>query len=222
MKFKVFFQLAVLFLFSDLCQAGPIHQWDVFSITLNSKKNYSNPYKDIPLTKGKDLLIATFIGTGGNALNKRIEIVGFWNGGSEWKVNFAPPESGRWKYTTYSTDKSLNSKTGAFDVISWSDQEKAANPARNGFIKVKKDGALAGHFFEYTDGVPVLWIGDTWWNWTGSRIHFDTFKQLVDDRSAKGFNIGQLFVPGITFHTDGIIPLPETFLLRLILKDQIF
>jgi len=55
---------------------------------------------------------------------------------------------------------------------------------------------MAGHFFEYTDGKPVLWIGDTWWNWTDRRIHMDSFKQLVDDRAAKGFNIGQLFVPG--------------------------
>ena len=196
MRLKIFLPVIVLSLLHNLCQAEIIHQWDVFTITLNSHKNYSNPYTDIPVSKGNDLLKVTFIGTGGNAINKKIDIIGFWNGGSEWKVNFAPPEAGSWKYLTYSADRSLNGKTGSFIVSSWSDDEKIANPVRNGFIKVKKDGALAGHFFEYSDGLPVLWIGDTWWNWTDSRIHFDSFKQLVDDRSAKGFNVGQLFVPG--------------------------
>lgn len=196
MKLKILAQFIVLCLFNNLCQAGIIHQWDVFSVSLHSNRNYSNPYKDIPISKGKDLLTATFTGTGGKAINKKIEITGFWNGGSEWKINFTPPEAGNWKYVTHSTDRSMDGKTGTINVNSWSEDEKAENPVRRGFIKVKKDGVQAGHFFEYSDGLPVLWIGDTWWNWTDSRIHFDSFKQLVDDRSAKGFNIGQLFVPG--------------------------
>jgi len=81
-------------------------------------------------------------------------------------------------------------------VVAWTDEEKKLNPTRHGLIVVKKDGENAGHYFEYSDGQPVLWIGDTWWNWTDNRIHLETFKQLVDNRAAKGFNIGQLFVPG--------------------------
>jgi len=196
MKLKILFLAAVFSISGGLCKAAIIHQWDVFTITLSSHKTYANPYLDIPVSKGKDLIKATFVGTSGNAINRRIEIIGFWNGGSEWKLNFTPPETGSWKYTTYSTDRSMNGLKGAIDVIAWSDEEKAANPVRHGFIRVKMEGAGAGHFFEYTDGHPVLWIGDTWWNWTDSRIHFDTFKKLVDDRSEKGFNIGQLFVPG--------------------------
>ena len=57
-----------------------------------------------------------------------------------------------------------------------------------------KQGPQAGHYFQYSDSTPFLWVGDTWWNWTKRRIKFSTFKTLVDDRAAKGFNIGQLFV----------------------------
>jgi hypothetical protein len=145
---------------------------------------------------GGDLLKVTFKGAGGDALNKEITIVGFWNGGSEWSVNFTPPFTGSWKYTTFSTDRSMNGKKGNLEVVAWAEDEKKGNPTRHGFIRVKKSGENSGHFFEYSDGQPVLWIGDTWWNWTKRSIHLDTFKQLVDDRSSKGFNIGQLFVPG--------------------------
>jgi len=176
--------------------AETIHQWEVYTISLTSGKNYSNPYNDIPVTKEGDLLKVSFTGTAGNALNKEITVIGFWNGGSRWRVNFTPPETGSWKYVTFSTDRSMNGKKGSFEVVAWDEEEKKANPVRHGLIRVKKDGETAGHFFEYSDGQPVLWIGDTWWNWTDKRIHLDTFKQLVDDRAAKGFNIGQLFIPG--------------------------
>jgi hypothetical protein len=173
-----------------------IHQWDVFTISFRSSGKYSNPYMDIPLSKNGDLLKVNFIGTGGNALNKVISVIGFWNGGSEWRVNFTPPVTGSWKYITISKDRGLNAKKGKLEVVGWSDEEKNANPVRHGFVRVKKDGSMAGHFFEYSDGQHFLWIGDTWWNWTDRRIHFDSFKKLVDNRSEKGFNIGQLFVPG--------------------------
>jgi hypothetical protein len=179
-----------------LTNAETVRQWDVYSISFKSEKNYANPYNEIPGTKGGDLLTVTFQGTGGDAMNKSIKLVGFWNGASEWRVNFTPPLTGTWKYSTISVDKSLNGKKGTMEVIPWSEEEKKANPVRHGLVRVKKDGATNGHFFEYTDGKPFLWIGDTWWNWTKRSIKFDTFKQMVDNRSEKGFNIGQLFVPG--------------------------
>jgi hypothetical protein len=61
-------------------------------------------------------------------------------------------------------------------------------------VQVQASGDQAGRYFQYADGTPFLWIGDTWWNWTKRGIHFSTYKNLVDDRAAKGFNLGQLFV----------------------------
>jgi hypothetical protein len=193
---KIFFLIICFSLFSLRIKAEPVHQWEVCTISFKSGNIYSNPYMDIPATIGGDLLKVTFKGTGGDALNKEITVVGFWNGGLEWSVNFSPPYTGNWKYNTFSTDRSMNGKKGNLEVVAWTEDEKKANPTRHGLIRVKKSGENAGHFFEYSDGQPVLWIGDTWWNWTKRSIHLDTFKQLVDDRSAKGFNVGQLFVPG--------------------------
>ena len=171
-----------------------IHQWEVYSVAFKSERTFVNPFIEIPAGRGNDLLKVTFMGTGGDALNKSITIVGFWNGGSEWRVNFAAPFTGNWKYTSFSTERSMNGKKGNIEVIAWTDEEKKANPVRHGLVRVKKDGVTAGHYFEYSDEQPFLWIGDTWWNWTNRKIKPETFRQLVDDRSAKGFNIGQLFV----------------------------
>lgn len=193
---KIFFFITGLLLFSLISKAETTHQWEVVTISFKSAKICSNPYTDIPATKGGDLLSVIFQGIGGDALNKKITVIGFWNGGSEWRVNFAAPFAGKWKYTAFSTDSKMNGKKGNFEIAAWNEEEKKANPTRRGLISVKKTGDNPGHYFEYTDGHPVLWVADTWWNWTDRRIHFDTFKQLVDDRAAKGFNIGQLFVPG--------------------------
>lgn len=34
----------------------------------------------------------------------------------------------------------------------------------------------AGRYFEYRDGTPFLWMGDTWWNWTKPGIQFSSFQ----------------------------------------------
>jgi len=193
---KIVLLISCLSLFTLGSRAEPIYQWEVYTISFQSAKIYSNPFKDIPASTGGDLLKVSFEGTGGDALGKKITVVGFWNGGKEWSVNFTPPFAGNWNYTTYSTDRGLNGKKGNLEVLGWNKEEKKANPTRNGFIVVKKGGEGAGHYFEYSDGQPVLWIADTWWNWTDKRIHLETFKEMVDNRAAKGFNIGQLFVPG--------------------------
>jgi hypothetical protein len=195
MKTLILILFSCFSMFRSEAKTETIHQWDVFKIQFRSGKLYANPYNEMSST-GNDLLKVTFRGTGGEAINRTITITGFWDGGSDWRVNFAPPYSGTWKYISVSADRSMNGRKGNFEVIPWSEEEKNINPVRHGLIRVKKDGETAGHFFEYSDGQPFLWIGDTWWNWTKSNIRFESFKQMVDNRAEKGFNIGQLFVPG--------------------------
>jgi hypothetical protein len=185
-----------LVIFTLAAGGQTIHPWEVYSLSFKQQKIAVNPYAGIPAGKGEDLLRVTFTGTAGEALNREITVVGFWSGGSEWRVNFSAPSTGSWKYTSVSKERSMNGKKGVLEVKPWTGEEKKANPVRHGFIRVKKDGETAGHYFEYSDGHPFLWIGDTWWNWTKKSIRPDTFRQMVDNRSEKGFNIGQLFVPG--------------------------
>jgi hypothetical protein len=193
---KVAVFLLVIFIFTNQTKCQTIHKWEVFSISFESKNTSENPYTEIPATKSGDLLEVHFKGIEGEAKGKEFKMIGFWNGGNEWKVNFAAPFSGSWEYKSVSPDKRMNGKTGNINVINWSPEELKSNSTRNGFIKVKQSGENAGHYFQYADGEPFLWIADTWWNWTKRNIQFETFQKLVDDRAEKGFNIGQLFVPG--------------------------
>ncbi|HEX8038733.1 MAG TPA: DUF4038 domain-containing protein [Chryseosolibacter sp.] len=190
--------ITILFLASQQAIAQKqVRKWEVFEITLVAKKKYPNPYADIPAGNSEDGLVKVeFKGTSGEAKGQTVRVFGFWYGGQTWKARFAPPQSGTWEYHSISIDKGLGQAKGKIEVVEWAEEEKASNPTRRGFVQVMKTGPEGGHFFRYADGTPFLWVGDTWWNWTQKKIKFETFRTLVDDRSEKGFTVGQLFVPG--------------------------
>jgi hypothetical protein len=119
-------------------------------------------------------------------------VPGFWDGGKVWKARFAPPASGRWSYSASSTDPALRGVSGSFQCAAWSGAEMAANPVRHGFVRIVKSGPRAGRYFEYADGTPFLWIGDTWWAWLKRGVPFTRARQVIDDRAARGFTVGQV------------------------------
>ena len=89
----------ILFLASNLplLAQQKIKTWEVFELKLSAVNHYSNPYAEIPVSK-TGLLKVIFKGINGAAKGKSIDIFGFWDGGQDWKVRFAPPESGTWEY----------------------------------------------------------------------------------------------------------------------------
>ncbi|HEY9487236.1 MAG TPA: DUF5060 domain-containing protein, partial [Chryseosolibacter sp.] len=185
--------LICLLFYSASAGQGVVKKWEVFELKLTAKNRYENPYAGIPVT-GDDLATVSFTGTRGPAKGKTLTIHAFWDGAQTWRVRFAPSEAGTWEYRSHSRDKGLNNVKGTIEVTEWSNAEKEANAVRRGLIQVQNSGPVPGHFFQYADGTPMLWIGDTWWNWTKRAIKFETYQNLVDDRAAKGFNVGQLFV----------------------------
>lgn len=173
-----------------------IKTWEVFEITLKSTAQAQNPYVEFLKTGDQPFLTATFTGTDGRSQGKIIKVPGFWDGENTWKIRFTPPIDGTWKYETVSQDRKMNRKKGSITVSGWTEEEKNINPARRGFMVVNGSDPRKGRYFTYTDGTPVLWIADTWWDWTNSRIRFGSFKKLADTRAEQGYNIGQLFFAG--------------------------
>ena len=151
---------------------GPIHTWDVFEIAAPAEGR------------------VVFRGISGEAANKHYEVRAFRDGDDNWKVRFAPPAPGEWQY------EGAKGMGGSVQVLPWTEAEKQANPTRRGFIYVAHKGARPGRHFEYADGTPFLWVGDTWWNWANKPIRLSTFQRLVDDRAKKGFTVGQMFFAG--------------------------
>jgi hypothetical protein len=174
----------------------PLLKWKPVELSFTAQTQVSNPYIRIRPDKQDDLLRVTFTGTGGQAKGRSMTIIGFWNGGQDWKARFAPPLAGTWHYESQSSDVGMNGRTGDFAVREWTDDEMKTNPTGRGFVRVCETGPRAGRYFEYADGTPFLWIGDTWWNWGDGRPTIEEFQKVVDDRAKKGFSVGQLYVHG--------------------------
>jgi hypothetical protein len=190
--FLLLFTLAV----KSNCQPNVLKAWEVYEIELKASILIQNPYVECLKEGNAPYASAEFTGTSGEALNMKYNIPAFWDGNSIWKIRFAPPCSGTWKFETYSKDKGLAKKKGQIVVSDWTPDDLKTNATHRGFIQVNKKEPRAGRYFVYSDGTPCLWISDTWWDWTNRKIKFESFKELVDTRSEQGFNIGQLFFAG--------------------------
>ncbi len=196
----VFLVLACQHLFA---QNHVMKIWDVYEFELTAGRNYANPYVEGYPDNAPALLRVTFTAMNGPMTGREIMVTGFWDGGDTWKVRFAPPSAGTWIYRSVSEDAGLHGHTGAITVQDVSENEKLDHPPYRGLVAVKKQGERAGRYFEYADGTPFLWIGDTWWNWAKEGIDFSSIRRLVDDRADKGFTVGQLFLAGRGFEYAG-------------------
>ena len=186
MRFRWLLLLPLLMSRSVLV-AGEQRPWQVFELDLKSEQALPNAYIDGLPEDASPLVRTTF-----KSSDLQFTIAGFWDGEKTWRVRFAPPAPGEWSYETVSSDASLNGVRGRFTCDAATEAEKQANPTLRGFIRV----AESGRYFEYADGTPFLWIGDTWWNWSKRGILLPTFQKLADDRAAKGFTVGQLYLAG--------------------------
>ena len=176
-------------------------EWQVVELEFSSGTEIEHPYLSVPLSADGHVLTVRFELTSGDELGRSITVRGFWTGGRGWKVRFAPLASGRWSYVAESADSDMNGIRGEIAAEPRTEAAKANNPTFRGFVTTAADAAKASsrnapHRFFYADGTPFLWIGDTWWNWCKRDVPIERFKRLVADRAAKGFTVGQLFVPG--------------------------
>ncbi|MDZ7366939.1 MAG: fibronectin type III domain-containing protein [candidate division KSB1 bacterium] len=137
-----------------------------FEIQLSTTTNYGNPYHDASLT-------GVFTSPSG----QQMRLKGFWNGGRNWVVRFAPTEVGSWTYRTESSDGSLVT-SGTF--------EAQANPAKRGFVRASPSRRYQ---FEYSDGTPFLLMGETNWDAMTGGVGFESrFKPFVNLRVSQNFN----------------------------------
>ena len=83
-------------------------------------------------------------------------------------------------------DAGLNGVEGSVEVRPY----RGSNPLyKHGPIRV----APNKRNFEYADGKPFFWLGDTWWMGLCRRLHWpDEFQEPTADRKAKGFNVIQI------------------------------
>jgi hypothetical protein len=143
-----------------------------------SAKQYANPFDEVEL----DVIFSLPDG-------QEQRIPAFWAGGSTWRVRYAPPAPGSYKFRTVCSDtgnRDLHDVTGTLNVQAYSGNNTLY---RHGFLRVAQDA----HHFEHADGTPFFWLGDTWWMGLCKRLGWpDDFETLTADRVRKGYSVVQI------------------------------
>ena len=157
-------------------QAADAAQWEVFETSYESAKAYPNAFTEVEV----DVVFQQG--------DKQWKVPAFWAGDKKWTVRFAPPVQGKFAYRVECSDKAnsgLNGKDQTLSVTPYTGD----NPLlKHGPLRVSKDQ----RHFEYADGTPFLWLGDTWWKGLCKRMTWEGFQELAADRKKKGFSVVQI------------------------------
>lgn len=151
-------------------------QWDVFETSYTSTKEYTNAFADVEVT--------VVFRNGDQQWN----VPAFWAGGDTWKVRFAPPTRGDYKFHVECSDKSNTDLNGKEQTLRASEYQGKNPLLRHGFVKVSANQ----RHFAHADGTPFFWLGDTWWKNLCKRMTWEGFQELTADRKAKGFSVIQI------------------------------
>jgi hypothetical protein len=143
-----------------------------------SGKQYPDPFNQVDL----DALVTRPDG-------QQERMPAFWAGGSTWRVRYAPPVPGTYHIRTACNDtqnKDLHERVSELDVLPYTGTN---SHYKHGALKVADDKS----HFQYADGTPFFWLGDTWWMGLCKRLSWpDGFETLTADRVQKGFTIVQI------------------------------
>jgi hypothetical protein len=143
-----------------------------------SGKQYTDPFNEVEV----DAIVTLPSG-------QEERIPAFWAGGSTWRVRYAAPAPGTYRIRSDASDtanRDLHGQTFTLHVEPYSGQNLHY---KHGVLKIADDK----RHFQYADGTPFFWLGDTWWMGLCKRLSWpDDFETLTADRLQKGFTIVQI------------------------------
>jgi hypothetical protein len=173
-----------------------VDRYEPVEIELTSSGTYDNPYLDVELSAE----VTPPAGSG----EEPYTVPGFWDGGSTWRIRWAPRNAGRYQITTQCSD---TSDDGLHDVSfeTLVSDAYSAEWAPNGFIRIDADST---YYFEHDDESRFLWVGDTNWinlyehAWDQPMFPEADWQTLCDQRAAYGFTVLQAVVYNHSEHWD--------------------
>jgi Protein of unknown function (DUF4038)/Domain of unknown function (DUF5060) len=143
-----------------------------------SGKQYSDPFNQVEL----DAIITLPSG-------QEERVPGFWAGGSTWRVRYAPPTPGTYRIKSVCSDAGNHDLHGQALTLKVEPYAGQNLHYKHGVLKVSDDK----RHFQYADGTPFFWLGDTWWMGLCKRLSWpDGFETLTADRVQKGFTMVQI------------------------------
>lgn len=164
-----------------------IEQWRAGILSFEAKPSGLHPFLEIRIE-------GTFEAPSG----RRIIREAYWDGGTSYRISFAPTEPGEWSYRLSAPPETgLDGVRGKLACVP---AQEGPAVYRHGFLRVSRDG----RFLTYADGTPFFWLGDTHWSFvTGERWDESNhpemasmFRGMVDRRVEQGFTVYQCNLMG--------------------------
>ncbi|MCC9606780.1 DUF4038 domain-containing protein [Blastopirellula sp. JC732] len=145
--FRPLAALAVILFTAMPLLAANVARYDVFDQALECDKELDKPLWDARV-------YVDFTSPSG----KTSTVEAFWDGDRTWRFRQSPNELGPWKWTTRCQEQaSLSGKSGTFDCIEYFGDSPVY---KHGPIRLTENRL----FFQYEDGTPFFFLGDTAWN----------------------------------------------------------
>lgn len=178
-KLSLFFSVQFLllyFLVLPAFSADTVGRWMKFEQSFTSSKDYGNPLYDVKTFS------VYFTSPSGRVKT----IHGFWDGGRNWKVRFAPDETGTWTWESTCSDTGntgLHQQRGTFVCV-----------GNNSNKAIYQHGSIihprGSYHLEHADGTPFFWAGCTAWNGTlkSTAQEWDTY---LSHRAENGYSVIQ-------------------------------
>lgn len=150
--------------------------WHPFQLDLNSNQAYQNPLYELKH------FYAVFTSPTGVAH----KINGFWDGEQQFKIRFAPDETGQW---TFSTHCSNTEDTGLHGL-----QGKFQCTPNTSPISLYQKGSLqrskGNYHIEHADGTPFFYTACTAWNGALKSTE-EEWEKYLKQRASNHYNVIQ-------------------------------
>eukprot|EP00041_Stephanoeca_diplocostata_P010686 m.170086 g.170086 ORF g.170086 m.170086 type:complete len:549 (-) comp18258_c0_seq1:254-1900(-) len=114
---------------------------------------------------GNQQCTSTSAGTQQCTMPTTTTVAGFFDGGSDYRIRFAPPYAGTWRYVTHSNVDALNNHTGTVTVA-------PASRGNHGPVHSQ------GYAFVHADGTPHFSVGTTSYQWSSK--DFDMQEETLE------------------------------------------
>ncbi|MBI4532248.1 MAG: DUF5060 domain-containing protein, partial [Candidatus Latescibacteria bacterium] len=114
----------------------------------SSGKQYHNPFNEVEL----DVIV-----TDPDGEEKRVPT--FWAGEQTWRVRYASPKVGTYRYRSVCSDESNSDLHGQEGVLEVTPYEGNNPLLQHGPLRMSANR----RYVEHLDDTPFFWLGDTWW-----------------------------------------------------------